>query len=89
MIIVNVKTHAEGGADPGEITVHGQRPDSNGDVDAQNDPSFVQYRFAGQAGARLRVQITDTRNGAIVYREEIQLRPGETVFDSGQRFFHL
>jgi len=82
---VNVTVHKEGALRDVIVKVHGQSVNEGGEVDPIDNPSFVQFSFAGKTAGRLRVEI---RNGAgIVYREEAQLPPNGGSHDSGFRYF--
>ena len=85
MTILNVRTHCEGAIRNLVVKVHGAEPNAQGEVQSYSDPSFVQFSFAGEPGARVRVEIRNA--GAIVYREEVQLQAGTANFDSGVRYF--
>lgn len=89
MVKLQVETHPEGQIHDLRLTVHGQKPDGDGIVEAYSSPAWVRFAFQGRAGARLRVEIRQLDNGAIVYREEVQLAPSAGDFDSRDRFFGL
>ena len=87
MALLHVETHREGDIGNVLVSVHAQQPDGDGNVESHGSPTWVRFLFSGKPGARLRVQIRSRDNGAILYREEVQLGPNGGSFDSDDRYF--